>query len=245
MPSRWTEAGAGGPVRRLLLLARPRRPEPLPARFDRRRTYVLPTAFGLFFLVLLLTMGVGALNYNNNPALLLCLVLTGTALASLVAAHLQLSGLVVQAVNAEPVAAGKPLLLRVHVRADPRRPRRGLLVRAGDDAAALSLDRGAGEAALELATERRGWDSLCDGSGAEEDDGGETDETDGGPVKRGDGECCADGDCLCHGPEPTALTSGRGPFKTDQFRISTGTVTYPTDAEPPSRPCSAAAWLPS
>ena len=157
MLSRWTEPRARGLARRMQLLARPRRPEPLPARFDRRRTYVLPTAFGLFFLVLLLTMGVGALNYNNNPALLLCLVLAGTALASLIGAHLQLSGLAVQAVNAEPVAAGKPLLLRVHVRADPRRPRRGLLVTAGDDAAALSLDKGAGEAVLELPTERRGW----------------------------------------------------------------------------------------
>lgn len=157
MRFRWTESGMRGLVRRLNLLARPRRPEPLPARFDRRRTYVLPTVFGLFFLVLLLTMGVGALNYNNNPALLLCLVLTGTALASLVGAHLQLSGLVVQAVNAEPVAAGRPLLLRVHVRADPRRPRRGLLVTAGGEAATLSLDRGAGEAALELQTRRRGW----------------------------------------------------------------------------------------
>ena len=157
MRSRWTESGVRGLARRLHLLARPRRPEPLPARFDRRRTYVLPTAFGLFFLILLLTMGVGALNYNNNPALLLCLVLTGTALASLIGAHLQLSGLVVQAASAEPVAAGKPLQRRVHVRADPRRSRRGLRVEAGDDAATLSLDKGAGEAALELPTQRRGW----------------------------------------------------------------------------------------
>ena len=157
MPSRWTEPGARGLVPRLQLLARPRTPEPLPVQFDRRRIYVLPTWFGLFFLILLLTMGVGALNYNNNPALLLGLVLTGTALASLIAAHLQLSGLTVHAVNAEPVAAGKPLLLRMHVRADPRRARRGLLVESGEAASVLSLDRGAGEAALELPTTVRGW----------------------------------------------------------------------------------------
>lgn len=160
MRSRWTEARARSPLRRLQLLARPRQPEPLPVLFDRRRTYVLPTAFGLFFLVLLLTMGVGALNYNNNPALLLALVLAGTALASLIAAHLQLSGLMVHAVNAEPVAAGRPLLLRVHVRADPRRARRGLRVEAGSAASALSLDRGAGEATLEIPTVRRGWLAL-------------------------------------------------------------------------------------
>ena len=35
--------------RRLEGWARPRGPEALPVRFDRRRVYVLPTAFGLFF----------------------------------------------------------------------------------------------------------------------------------------------------------------------------------------------------
>ncbi len=142
---------------RLQQLARPRTPEALPARLDRRRIYLLPTAFGLFFFALLLTMGVGALNYNNNPALLLCLLLAGTALASLLHAHLQLSGLAVHAVDAEPVAAGRPLALRVHVHADPGRARRGLEVRAGDTAAALHLDDGAGEAVIELPTMQRGW----------------------------------------------------------------------------------------
>ena len=50
--------------------ARPRRPESLPVSFDRRRVYVLPTSFGLFFALLLLAMWLGALNYNNNPALM-------------------------------------------------------------------------------------------------------------------------------------------------------------------------------
>lgn len=142
---------------RLSALARPRAPEPLPVRFDRRRVYVLPTAFGLFFLALLLGMGAGALNYNNNPALLLCLLLAGAGLASLLHAHLQLSGLTVQAASAEPVAAGRPLALRLHVRADPARPRRGLEVRCGQARAALHLEDGAGEAVLDLPTQRRGW----------------------------------------------------------------------------------------
>jgi hypothetical protein len=49
----------------------------------------------------------------------------------------------------------------------------------------------------------------------------------------GTGKCCASGDCLCHGPDPTGLTSKNGPYKTAQLTISTGTVYYPTDAEPP------------
>ena len=53
------------------------------------------------------------------------------------------------------------------------------------------------------------------------------------PVMPGKGMCCADGNCLCHGPDPTALTSATGPFKTATLQLTTGTVYYPTDAEPP------------
>lgn len=137
--------------------AKRRMPDALPARFDRRRIYVLPTKFGLFFAALLATMGVGALNYNNNPALLLCLLLTGAAIASLLQAHLQLSGLEIHAIGAEPVPAGTPLQLRVHARAEPGRERRGLRVDAGDASSTLSLDGGGGEAVLAIATSVRGW----------------------------------------------------------------------------------------
>ncbi len=143
--------------RRLLAWARPRGPEALPVVLDRRRVYILPTAFGWFFLFLLLAMLAGALNYNNNPALLLALLLAGAANASLFAAHLQLSGLEVAAVGAEPVPAGRPLRLSMHVRAQPGRERRGLRLQCGGHAAALSLADAAGVAVLEIPTVRRGW----------------------------------------------------------------------------------------
>ncbi len=143
--------------RRLERLARPRHPESLPVALDRRRVYILPTAFGWFFLLLLLAMAVGALNYNNNPALLLALLLAGAANTSLFAAHLQLSGLQVVAVDAEPVAAGKLLQLEVHARAQPGRSRRGLRIQGLGSSGVLSLDNGAGTATLAIPTARRGW----------------------------------------------------------------------------------------
>ena len=136
---------------------RPRAPEALPIAIDRRRVYVIPTGFGLFFSVLLAAMGLGALNDNNNPALLLALLLAGAGLASLLVAHLQLSGLRVFAVGAEPVPAGEPLALRVHLRAGDGRERRGLRVDCGEARTQASLADGAGEAVLELPTKRRGW----------------------------------------------------------------------------------------
>ena len=137
-------------------LTRPRAPESLPVRLDRRRVYVLPTATGLFFALLLGTMGLGALNYNNNPALLLALLLAGAAQASLLFAHLQLSGVRIEAVAAEPVAAGEPLSLRIALGAGDARQRRGLQLRHGDEVVHASFDASGTTAELRLPTSRRG-----------------------------------------------------------------------------------------
>lgn len=143
--------------RRVESWARPRRPEALPTRLDRRRIYILPTGFGAFVTALLATMAIGALNYNNNPALLLCLLLVGATLASLLWTQLQLSGLEIRAVHGDPVAAGTPMPLHVHVEAPPGRERRGLRVAIGESAALLSLDDSGGESMVTVPTVRRGW----------------------------------------------------------------------------------------
>lgn len=156
MPAAWRQRWR----RRFEAWARPRQPETLPAQLDRRRVYLLPTRFGLFFALLLLAMGLGALNYNNNPALMLVLLLAGAANASLLVAHLQLTGLQIGAIGAEPVPAGTPLSLRVHARAAPGRVRRGLRVACGQTSATLSLDDGAGQSVLALPTLHRGWIEL-------------------------------------------------------------------------------------
>jgi len=136
---------------------RPRQAESLPVQLDRRRIYILPTRFGLFFTLLLLAMWIGALNYNNNPALMLCLLLAGAANTSLLTAHLQLSGLNVVAFAADPVPAGAMLDVRLTVRADPGRQRRGLRVDVDGIATTLSLAEGNGQAVFSLPTQRRGW----------------------------------------------------------------------------------------
>jgi uncharacterized protein (DUF58 family) len=141
-----------------VLLARPRRPEALPVRLDRRRVYVLPTRFGLFFAALLFTMALGALNYNNNPALLLALLLAAAAMASLIAAHLQLAGLRIDALSAQPVAAGTPLSLHIALSAHDGRLRRGLKLQAlGTTAYAPLFVNEPAVATLGLPTRRRGW----------------------------------------------------------------------------------------
>jgi uncharacterized protein (DUF58 family) len=137
---------------------RPRLPESLPQRLGRRRIYVLPTRFGLFVTVLLGAMLLGALNYNNNPALLLALLLAAVAIASTFSAHLQLSGLQIDAVSAEPVVAGATMRLRINLSRADTRARRGLVVSLGNaDAYGHLVDTDQIEVDLPLPTERRGW----------------------------------------------------------------------------------------
>jgi len=140
------------------LLARPRAAEALPVKLDRRRVYVLPSRFGFFFGALLFAMLVGALNYNNNPALMLALLLGATALASLIAAHLQLSGLRIDAISAEPVAAGNVLQVHVALSAKDARNRRGLQLRCGENLIGANLLASEPTVvALPVETQRRGW----------------------------------------------------------------------------------------
>ena len=142
--------------RRMQSWMRPRKPETLPARLQRNRIYVLPTLTGLFFGLMIGTMGLGALNFNNNPALLLALLLGGAAQASLIAAHLQLSGVIVDAVAADPVPAGEPLRLRVAVGANDARMRRGLRIACGEHHVHATFDHNGSAAELPMPTERRG-----------------------------------------------------------------------------------------
>jgi len=69
--------------RRLPSLTRHRAPEPLPIRLHRRRVYVLPAGFGVFFALVGVTMLMGALNFNNNAAMLFTFALAGVVLISL------------------------------------------------------------------------------------------------------------------------------------------------------------------
>ena len=123
MTSAARELGAralGIAERRLPALTRLRRIEPLPVQLNRRRIYVLPTGFGLLFSVLLVVMLIGALNYGNNPALLLTCLLGAAAGGSVFAGFRILSGLVLVQVRADPAHAGEPLQLQLRFAASSR-----------------------------------------------------------------------------------------------------------------------------
>src|SRR4249919_1873961 len=144
-----------------LALVRPKQPESLPVQITRKRIYVLPTGFGLFIGLMLGTMLVGGLNYNNNPALLLVFLLAGVANNSLVHAHLILSGISLKSVHADPVYAGQALKLKFRFEGSGQRRRPGLQLLAGSAQALFELTPDdEAEVLLEVPASRRGWMEL-------------------------------------------------------------------------------------
>lgn len=139
-------------------LVRPKQPESLPIAVHRRRIYVLPTGFGLFLGVMLVTMLVGGLNYNNNPALLLVFLIAGVAHNSLVHSHLILSGIRLVALHADPVFAGQSLHVKFRFDGEGSRDRPGLQLLCGEACGFFDLEPDQDhELQLDLPAPRRGW----------------------------------------------------------------------------------------
>ena len=103
-------------------------------------------------------MLLGALNYNNNPALLLGFLLAAAAQLSLHATHLALSGVRLLSVRGAPVHAGDPAILQLRFDALRARPRSGLILECAGTRRVFSLaDAEPVDVELALPTTRRGW----------------------------------------------------------------------------------------
>jgi len=149
---RWAE-------RLLPALTRYRRPEPLPIELHRRRIYIVPSAFGLGFSVLLLVMLVGALNYSNNAALLLTCLLGAASASSMLVAFRSLDGLRLSHISASLAVAGEPIELSLTF--ESSRLRQAIRLDMNNSNAAFMLDGNQPtQVNLLLDTEIRGWQPL-------------------------------------------------------------------------------------
>jgi uncharacterized protein (DUF58 family) len=143
--------------RRLPALTRLKQREALPIALHRRRIYVLPTRFGLLFSAVLMVMLLGALNYNNNPALLLTCLLGAASYQSVFQAFRVLNGVELHALHAEPCHAGDTLSVTLTFRAAGR-PRYSLRARIGEDETLFDInDGGDCRVRISVPTQQRGW----------------------------------------------------------------------------------------
>lgn len=146
--------------KRLPSLTRLRAPEKLPIRLDRRRIYILPTSFGLIFALILLVMLLGALNYNNNSALLLTCILAATCVISMLQTFRSLDQLELHAIQAGQAVAGQDMKLTLSWRSGGHQ-HSAVRVRLGQQEADFSAAAGASaEVQITVPTERRGWTAL-------------------------------------------------------------------------------------
>ena len=79
----------------------------LPHTLSWRRLKIRPTRYGIVFMILLLGMFAGSINYNNNLGFLLTFLLGGIALVSIAHTYRSIAGLRILSCSAEPVFAGE------------------------------------------------------------------------------------------------------------------------------------------
>lgn len=149
--------GVTAAIRRWLPeLARGRRPERLPITLDRNRIYIVPTRAGLGFTVLLAAMLFGALNYQNNAALLLTCMLGAALAGSMLLTWRELHDLTVLSVHANHAFCGARLPLQLAC-ADDRRFRHGLRIAVDKLEQPCALGPGSRRTTFTIPTQRRGW----------------------------------------------------------------------------------------
>lgn len=133
-------------------------PERLPVTLHRRRIYILPTRAGMFFGLLLTVLLLGALNYNNNLALMLTFLLAGVMLIAPVHTYRSLAGLRVNGCRSVPVFAGQPARFELRLGNDSRQWRCAMRARTPHDADRVDVPpSGTASLYLDQPTGQRGW----------------------------------------------------------------------------------------
>lgn len=125
---------------------------------DRRRIYILPTAYGYCYALSLLLMLIGALNYNNSMAFLFTFLLVGLGANAMWDTHRNLLNITVSKAGVLPVFAGDTARFGLVFHNDSSTSRHALVLQCRDGEPTL-VDIPAGieiEASLCVKAEWRG-----------------------------------------------------------------------------------------
>ena len=88
----------------------------LPLTLSRKRIYILPTRHGWVFILILLAMLIGSVNYKINLGFLLTFLLGGMAFVSIFHSYRNLLSIQILAVTAQPVFAGDRAVFKFSIR---------------------------------------------------------------------------------------------------------------------------------
>lgn len=124
-----------------------------------RQMFMMPTRMGYFFTLLLFTLLLAAINYENSLSYALTFILAALAQVSMLYTHRNLLGVRFLAGASEPVFAGQVARFRFSLRNDTAKPRYQIqLTHHGQ--AFVTVDLGAHaqqQVVLECPAEARGW----------------------------------------------------------------------------------------
>jgi uncharacterized protein (DUF58 family) len=82
-------------------------------QFKKHSVYILPTAQGWVYGLMLIVMLLGAINYNNSMAYMLCFLLTGLAIVCMLHTYRNLTGLIISSGRPKAVFTGQQVLFPI------------------------------------------------------------------------------------------------------------------------------------
>ena len=99
-----------------------------PLTLSGRRIYIVPSALGIAFTLMLFAMFLGAMNYANNLALGLTFMLGALGLTAMHYCHRNLAGLHIRSAASDPVFAGQTARFRIALENDAKVARHELVI---------------------------------------------------------------------------------------------------------------------
>lgn len=99
------------------------RADQAPAILSRRHIYILPTKFGVLYLLMLICMLVGSINYTLSLGFVMTFLLGGVGVIVMLHAWRNLAHLSIEARRVEPAFAGEDAVFELNVRETMNRPR--------------------------------------------------------------------------------------------------------------------------
>ena len=144
---------------RLTRFLRGEGPQAGPITLDRRRVFILPSRFGLLFVLMLLVLWMGAINYNNGLAYVLTFLLGALSVVSILHTYRNLAGLTFSAGRSLPVFAGEQAHFVIRID-NPGGVRHAVAVCVAPQPPVLTDVEQHAHVTLALPTARRGYLSL-------------------------------------------------------------------------------------
>ena len=130
------------------------------ATIVRQRLYILPTRYGLIFAVVLATILLGAINYENSLGYMLSFLFVSICLLGMVYTHQNINHLHLSSAHAAPVFAGQTALFPVSVKSTRNNSHYNVYLQgASEDKACVHLPQSDADTQVQLplATQKRGY----------------------------------------------------------------------------------------